>query len=49
MQNSGIYTLYQKWIANNTPDLEKVINRPQAENSEFFNVLKTCVLNVGVA
>ena len=22
------------------PDLEKVVNRPQAENSEFYNVLK---------
>ena len=39
-------------------DLEKVVNRPQAENSEFHYVLKillfatkgeSCVLNVGVA
>ena len=38
-------------------DLEKVVNRPQAENSEFHYVLKillfatkgeSCVLNVGV-
>ena len=41
------------------PDLEKVVNRPQAENSEFYNVLKIArfatkdeqkyVSNVGVA
>ena len=23
-----------------SPDLEKVVNRPQAENSELYNVLK---------
>ena len=26
--------------ARTNADLEKVVNRPQAENSEFYNVLK---------
>ena len=37
---NGLFRLVCSYPLVAITDLEKVVNRPQAENSEFFNVLK---------
>ena len=35
-----VHRIQEQILDDISSDLEKVVNRPQAENSEFYNVLK---------